>query len=766
MLATWAWVVAPMATGSRTLLFRDVFTTHLPLKAFGAEQLRAGRIPAINPSWGLGQVYRGNPNALPYYPGNLLYLVLPFWSAFNLHYALHWLLAALTMAALARALGMSWTGTLIAALTYAGCGWMLSAVGFYNVLTVAAWWPLVLAGAVRGGRRGVAWGGLACGLALLGGEPVAATLAVVPLVLVAVMSHRPRRGLLIAGAILALGALVALPQIVSTLRILPFTTRGAYGLTAAQASQYSLHPLRLLELLLPFPFGQPGTIGPEGVWAVAVIPEVPLFLSIYPGIVALWLAVRGAKRHLPWTLLAVGALLLAILGGAWGTALVRLSFGLFRYPEKFLFWFALAVPILAGWGAEALATDPEKTSRRRLGRWALASAILALVAGVLVLIGRSGLVGAMADRLGSLSASRRDAALTLVSTQLHSWGTALCLLGGTLAAAVLVARRGATSLLVFLQLLVLFQLRPLVVTDSTTPYRSPMPWAQNFRSASAPRASVAVFHELLAFPPWRLNPSYHLPPGSRAVMERAKALDLAPAPGVLDGLTYPLAPDLEGLQSPLSTILHRALPQMSWAEKTRWLQITGVEAAVVFEDPASPPLEVIDHAEHWGVTSYLARVRGTTPAAWWPHRLVEAPTPLTALQAVATFNDPQSVVTVPHVIPHDPNGSVALIKEEPDQIDLEVEGGGGVAVIRRAYEPLYVARAGKQILPTFPVDLDLLGVAVPPGRHHITLAVSGGRETAAGWVGAAVALSLLAFGALRRRPAPAAASTRAAPSAP
>src|SRR5579863_1644620 len=117
-LIAWAWVVAPVATGSRTFFFRDVFTTHLPLKAFGAQELNAGRIPAINPTWGLGQPFRGNPNALPFYPGNLLYLVLPFWSAFNLHYGLHWLLAALTMAYLARILGLGWTGALIAALTY------------------------------------------------------------------------------------------------------------------------------------------------------------------------------------------------------------------------------------------------------------------------------------------------------------------------------------------------------------------------------------------------------------------------------------------------------------------------------------------------------------------------------------------------------------------------------------------------------------------------------------------------------------------------
>src|SRR5215203_863265 len=125
-LGIWLWVSVPLALGQRTLYFRDVFTTHMPLKAFGASELRQGRIPAFNPTWALGQPFRGNPNALPFYPGNVLYLFLPFWSAFNLHYALHWLLAALAMAALARELGQGPAAALAAGLTYAGSGWMLS----------------------------------------------------------------------------------------------------------------------------------------------------------------------------------------------------------------------------------------------------------------------------------------------------------------------------------------------------------------------------------------------------------------------------------------------------------------------------------------------------------------------------------------------------------------------------------------------------------------------------------------------------------------
>src|SRR4051794_10097015 len=82
-LGLWLWVTVPLALGTRTLYFRDVVTSHVPWKAFGATELRHGRIPAFNPTWALGQPFRGDLGALPLYPGNVLYLFLPFWSAFN-----------------------------------------------------------------------------------------------------------------------------------------------------------------------------------------------------------------------------------------------------------------------------------------------------------------------------------------------------------------------------------------------------------------------------------------------------------------------------------------------------------------------------------------------------------------------------------------------------------------------------------------------------------------------------------------------------------
>ena len=525
-LLLWAWVCVPVIFGARTFFLRDVFTTHVPYKAFGAEQLREGRIPAFNPVWGLGQPFRGNPNALPFYPGNLLYLVLPFWSAFGGHYALHWLLAFMAMGLLARRLGMGRMAALLAAITYAGSGWMVSVMTFYNLLAVAAWWPIVLLGALEGGRRGIALGGIACGLALLGGEPVSAAIGLVPLLLVAVQRFGWKRGVLTAMAIGAVGLLIALPQVVALLRVLPFTYRGSHGMSAEQATQFTLHPLRLVELLVPFPYGRPTWLGKYGVWAVSILPDIPLFLSLYCGIAGLALALAGARGRTAWALLGAAGLALAILGGHSGDLLVRLSFGLFRYPEKLLFWFALAVPLLAGWGLERVLAGGRLWAKLTAG----AGILFLLAAGTARLLQPALLSGAVKG-FAKLESRAREDALALLSTQLSAWTLALFFAGAALLlAGWIVSRQAAWTAagLAAVQLALLAQLWPLLVTDTTAPYRHPAPWAQRL---APPESGAAVLNTAFAFPPWGPGPEYRTPPGTRIPLERATALDLDSAPG-------------------------------------------------------------------------------------------------------------------------------------------------------------------------------------------------------------------------------------------
>jgi len=717
----WLWVAVPLATGTRTLYFRDVFTTHVPWKAFGAAELRHGRIPAFNPTWALGQPFRGDPNALPFYPGNVLYLILPFWSAFNLHYALHWLLAAIAMTALARGLGQGKAAALVAGITYAGSGWILTALSFYNILAVAAWWPLVLLGAVRGERRGIALGGIACGLALLAGEPVTASLGLAPLLLVAVQRHGWRRGFLTATGIGASGLLLALPQVVATARILGFTARQAGGMGAGR---FHLGVARLLELFVPFPFGHPWELGRAGYWPWDDQPGLPYVVTLYFGIVALWLAILGTRKARAWATLAVAGILLAWAGAFGGDALAAISRGLARYPEKLLFWFALAAPLLAGWGLERALASP------RAWKGAATAAGVALVAAVGVFVAGS--------RLAAWLAAGRvapDQIAEAPSARLGMWVVSLVLAGAFLALAAVAARRGSAAGLAAAVLVSLLPLAGLVMTAPVADF-APSAWGGLVKPGSQVANSnlTAPIGESSGNP--LSEPSY-------LTLVRLAAFDLGPAPGVLHGFRYPLAPNLDGLYSPLSTLVLIHLPGLDWAARANWFRVLGVEAAVLEESPETARLRLRLAQERFGAPSHLFSVVDPAPAAFWPRSVRAAAHPADAFHTVSLAPDPVAEAVTDRPMPHVPGAKVRMILDSPDRCDVEVSGGGGLLVLRRAYQPLYVATAEGKRLPTLAVDLVLLGVQVPPGNHRVKIQVSAGPEKAAGIVALAALLGVV-----------------------
>jgi hypothetical protein len=711
-LGLWLWVTVPLALGTRTLYFRDVFTTHVPWKAFGAAELRQGRIPAFNPTWALGQPFRGDPNALPFYPGNVLYLLLPFWSAFNLHYALHWLLAAVAMAALARGLGQGWAGALVAGITYAGSGWILTALSFYNILAVAAWWPLVLLGAARGGRRGIALGGIACGLALLAGEPVTASLGLLPLLLVAVQRHGPRRGFLTSVSIGGVGLLLALPQVVATARILGFTARQAGGMGGGR---FHLGVARLLELAVPFPFGRPWELGRTGYWPWDDQPGLPYVVTLYFGIVALWLAFLGAGRARAWAALAVAGIVLAWAGAFGGDALAAVSGGLARYPEKLLFWFALAAPLLAGWGLERALASP------RAWKGAAAAASLALAAAVGVF--------AAGPRLAAWLAAGHvapDQIAEAPRARLGLWIISLVLAGAFLALAAVAARRGSAA---GLALAVLVSLLPMAGLVMTAPVADFVPSA--WGGLVGP-GSEMVNSNLTA--PLGESSGNPLSDPSYLTLVRLAAFDFGPAPGVFHGASYPLAPNLDGLYSPLSTLVLIHLPALDWNARANWFRVLGVEGAVLEEAPVTPKLRPRLTQERFGAPSHLFSVEDPAPVAYWPRSVRAAAHPADAFHAVSTAADPVADAVTDRPVPHIAGAKVRLVSDSPDRCEVEVSGGGGLLVLRRAYQPLYRATAEGKRLQTLAVDLTLLGVQVPPGTHKVEIAVSAGPEEVAGIV--------------------------------
>lgn len=826
VLLVWVAAALPLASGVRTVYLRDVFDVHVPLFAWGAESLAAGEIPAFEPARGLGQPYRGNPQALPFYPGRLAFLVLPFWSAVGLHYVGHWLLAALGIAWLVRRLGGDGRQALLAALTYGGSGWMLTALGFAHAVVVAAWWPWALAAVVASGGRAVAGGGLAVGLALLGGEPILAALGALLLLALAALVHGRWRGPLRAALILGAGGLVAAPQLVATWRILPESARAAGALSAGD---HALAPGRLLELLLPLPWGEPAALGDHG-WSAPFTSEFPLIYSLYLGIATLPLVLGALRRERgpgtqsersadpagapdgagpradvpraaaplagaepasppsrppvaassssppavgptsqrPLAVLlaafAVAGYLLAWLGGVWPELAALASW--FRYPEKLLFWPALTLPLVAAFGL----------GRVTPGRWPVGTRVPAalLLAAALALVAVRGpavQVARSADAPAGETTSTAAAERFLVRSA--ALARQLALAGVLLGAVGWALRAGRRDLALVVQAVSLCQLAPLFATDSTAPYR-----LEPALAADLP-VGTAVLPGRGSFPPWGTAAELAAAPSAdRRGLARADAALLAPVTGARRGLHYPLAPDADGLASLRTRFLHASLAESSWAVRREWLVRLGVEE-VILAEPLPPELPAAGAeagapaAAVAGLLAHRVTVRADPALAFWPRRLVTVRNPAEVVAAVSRLAsaaewpggspvnvaasrpgggrtgrrtgeerfDEVVVVERPLV---QRSARVEVLGSGADRLRLRVEGEGGVVVVRRTFSRLWEARTSDgAALATLPVDLVLLGVEVPRGRHEIELAVDARPESIAGGLAGLVALLLL-----------------------
>jgi hypothetical protein len=734
-LGLWLAVTLPWVAGERILVLRDVVYTHRHFKWFGAAELAAGHIPAINPTWGIGQPFRGNPNALPFYPGNLLYLLLPFEAAFHLHYALHWLLAFLGMRKLAGELGQSEPARLLAAIAWAGSGYVLSLLSFYNILAVVAWAPFVLWGLVRGDRRGVAWGGLACGLMLLGGEPVTAALVGVAMALVALERHGLRRGLVRLAAVGALGVLLALPQLVATARVLPFSFRAVHGIEPDEAAWQSLHPARLLELALPLPWGWPSDYARHGYWSKVVTPDIPYVYSIHLGVVAFALALVGACRRRAWAALAGGALALAWAGGLSPPVTAAVTRGLFRYPQKLAVLFTLAAALLAGWGLERALERP---------RVARALALAGALAAALALAFWLAFPRVVELFRVHLAEGGKE---VLASTHAAQWMIDLALAALLLGAAAWALARRRAALVVAIELAGLLQLAPMLVSDDAAFYRRPSPL---LASVDAPRTVVPVpAHE----PEWEPRIPFPLEAVNPIGQARLAWLQLEAPFGVQRGLSYPIAPDLEGINTPLEFFLYRNLQLADWSERVPWLARLGVGWVVRFAAlPAAPGLERVSEAELYGVEHELDRVPDPAPPLAWPDAVEVAPNPLLAFPAVAHGRVPPGTAVASRPVAHHPGGRLSLVERTSDRWVFDVDSEGGLAVVQTAWHPIWRARLEDgRAVPTQAVDVMLTGVDVPPGHHRVTLEVSSWPETTAGVVALLAALTAALVG-WRARP--------------
>ena len=365
----------------RNFVGRDLLVYNLPMEKTVHDAYSRGALPVWSAEISGGRPLAPNPNAGALYPVRAVLGPLSFPAATRVFPVLHWIAAGIGMMALLRAIGASHAGSWIGAVTYAISGVGVSEVFYPHIhpgMALLPWvvWAVARPGANRGARLLVL--SLLFGLLFLAGDVFTGAMAIVACALwILVEGDRSERtgNLVLLGLALVLAGLIALPQILATALWVPQTNRAVTGMKLRDSLFFSIHPLRLLELVIPYPLGFTWTLESSDIWGWTVFrgKAMGIFSTLYAGAFAVIALVTGWKldsRGARFTrLLFVLALVVSVLPSLVPVSWERLPSPIpLRNPEKFAVAWTFALALLAGLSLDRL---------RRVGwpRWTFAVAV-------------------------------------------------------------------------------------------------------------------------------------------------------------------------------------------------------------------------------------------------------------------------------------------------------------------------------------------------------------------------------------------------------
>jgi len=384
------------ALAGRWPLLRDVLSFTFPSRAAWRDALLAGHLPQWNPRIGLGLPMTAAPVRGSLYPGHVFLLLGDIAHTLPALLALHAVLAGVGAYLLARAARCGGTASAIAGLAWMLGGYAVSMWGNGEKVLSGAWVPFAAAGIVAHVREDrllsprLVVGGIALALAALAGDPflwLDTLVLAVPLAWAVARdeldtpAQATRRVAGRVGAALALGTLLAAPALLPAW-LLREDTRRSVDLDPTTAEAWSMHPIRLLELLAPGGLGDPVHLdrypGLRFADNAATQPQ-PWALSLYCGAACIFMPFAAGRTRATFALVGSAVLgLLEAIGrhspvhAALRWAIVPMRW--MRYPEKHALVVVGALALLAALGCDRLLT------RREPGwRAILAVAVLALV---------------------------------------------------------------------------------------------------------------------------------------------------------------------------------------------------------------------------------------------------------------------------------------------------------------------------------------------------------------------------------------------------
>lgn len=353
----------------RNRLLTDIPLQVLPFRHLVREHFRGGTWPHWAHELGTGQPLAGNATSAPLAPAQVASLLLPPERGLPIAAGWHQLIAALGAFLLARALGVSRAGALVAA--YAFSASLFQTVwAEYPLAMTTAWLPLAILAArdaVRGERGGALASSLVLASCALEGHPVEFAQIVLATAGAALLAlprsgWRPAiRGLARFAGSVALAGLVAMPALGPVFESFGESERRLYMAAGVSSAPAPLDFRQFVYVLDPFHAGSPR----DGNWTGAdnFSERATLFAGLFP-LAAMLVGWSRAGRLRRLTLLAAAMLAIQLLLPLWFFLVGGLPLLPHVVSLRIRVLWVLATALLAGCVTEA-ATEP--AVRKRIG---------------------------------------------------------------------------------------------------------------------------------------------------------------------------------------------------------------------------------------------------------------------------------------------------------------------------------------------------------------------------------------------------------------
>jgi hypothetical protein len=365
---------------NRVFYERDSTVVEVPVKKLTVQLLKEGNFALWTDAHGNGQPFLANPKNAVFYPTTWLYLFLPLFAAFKLHYLIHALLGWLGLYVLCGSYFLSKKASFLGASLFAFSGMYFSSFEFYNHIAALAWMPWVLwllHREARPGRARIVPLAFLWALMILAGAP---EFILMTLFFAAGQAFftagKWKKKIAIAVLSLLLATILSAVQVLPSIELLGQTER------AAPSAQWPLELIQLFNLPFPHFLGNDREPGHNDFWGWHLFDKkFPLYYSLYIGVGTLLLFLFGLRK--PWDrrqkiLLLTFFLFFLLSCGRYSPFFFLYRFvpllSSIRYPVKFFLGSVFCVSILAAFGFDRV-TDAGKPGRKAISFMAVAAGL-------------------------------------------------------------------------------------------------------------------------------------------------------------------------------------------------------------------------------------------------------------------------------------------------------------------------------------------------------------------------------------------------------